>query len=107
VWSQRGSCSSTRYKARARAILEAAATEFAKNWIEAAVKGAERGRHEPAMDALLHLKVIEPVAKDMNTGIQVIIGVPLPGMPGSEAIGTRQKIMMNLPGNDLGLADLE
>jgi hypothetical protein len=42
---------------------------------------AERGRHEPAMDALLHLRVIDPVVKDAPGGVTVYVGVALPGMP--------------------------
>ena len=70
---------------RARAILLEAVPQFAHDWREAAQVGAQRGRHEAARDALLHLQVVEPVAPAPTTpGVQVIIGCVPPGIPAQE-----------------------
>ena len=55
-----------------------------RDWRDAAKVGAERGRHEPATDALLHLGVVEPVAAGGPT-VQIAIGCVPPGIPAPEA----------------------
>lgn len=69
-------------KARAKALMEAAAEEFARDWIEAAVKGAERGRHEPARDALAALGVVALPQQATAQNVQILLGAPLYGTPG-------------------------
>jgi hypothetical protein len=44
----------------ARNLLTTHSLGFAKDWVTAAKKGAQRGRHEPARDALYALGVVSP-----------------------------------------------
>lgn len=67
-------------KDRARMILLDWVPQFARDWREAARVGAERGRHEPSRDALLHLGVVEPVTQ-IGAAVQVNVGVVAPGCP--------------------------
>jgi len=66
------------------AIFACGVPQFASDWRDAAKVGAERGRHEPAKDALLHLGVVEPVAAGGPT-VQIAIGCVPPGIPAPEA----------------------
>jgi hypothetical protein len=64
----------------ARNMLSANAIQFAQDWLQASEMGAKKGKHGPAKDALLHLKVIEPI-QDNQTNVQVAIIVGAPGQP--------------------------
>lgn len=61
----------------ARNLLAANSLQFAQDWLDASKIGAGKGKHGPAKDALLHLKVIEPV-QDTQTHVQVAIVVGRP-----------------------------
>jgi hypothetical protein len=79
--------------ARAKALLEAAELIFAESWVEAAIKGAERGRHEPARDALAALGVVALRQQVGASGIQVLVGVPMFGLPGFGAEGVEASVV--------------
>lgn len=65
---------------RARAALYTALPDFAADLVRASHVAAERGRHEPALDALLHLRALEPVQSGPPP-VQVMVGVAaLPGL---------------------------
>lgn len=64
----------------ARNLLAANSLQFAQDWLDASKIGAGKGKHGPAKDALLHLKVIEPI-QDNQTNVQVAIVVGAPGQP--------------------------
>lgn len=70
-------------KVEAKRMLERATKRAAENWISAMDVAAEKGRHEPAKDLLLHTKTIEPVAaQPADVGPRIIIGIQsLPGIP--------------------------
>ena len=64
----------------ARSALMQGVVEFAADWRTASREAAKRGRHEPARDALLGLKVIDPPSAKPDMGVVVQIGVALPGL---------------------------
>jgi hypothetical protein len=64
----------------ARSVLMDGAVELAADWRKASREAAKRGRHEPARDGLLALKVIETPSAKPETGLVVHIGVALPGL---------------------------
>ena len=61
------------------------AMDVLADWRTAIRRAASRGRHEPARDWLESAKVLEPVqAQASSAGIQVLVGVSLPGMPSAK-----------------------
>ena len=69
--------------AEAKQTLEGESLGVMADWRVAATVGAQRGRHEPARDWLLHAGIIQPIADQKPQGPQVIIGIAsLPGLPG-------------------------
>lgn len=61
-------------------FLAGTALSAAKDWRKAVRKGAERGRHEPARDLLLHTGAIQPVQNETSGGakVAVFIGLAVP-----------------------------
>jgi hypothetical protein len=69
-------------KALAKAVLEAAMQQFARDWVQASSVAAGRGNHTPALDALERLGVVKPPVKETaGSGVTVLVGVALPGTP--------------------------
>lgn len=69
----------------ARTKLQDAQGMAADAWVQAVSVAAKKGRHEPARDLLLHSGAIEPIAGQQGQGVQVVIGVALPGLPSEGA----------------------
>jgi hypothetical protein len=78
----------------AREILLENVPQFAADHVKSSATAAERGRHEAALAALLHLKVLEPVAKEMPGGVQRILGSVLPGMPDFSRDGAEANVVL-------------
>lgn len=64
----------------ARNLLTANVEQFAQDWVTASETGAKKGKHGAAKDALLHLKVIDPIQEN-RASVQVAIIVGAPGQP--------------------------
>jgi len=62
-------------RARAREVLDTGLPEFAADLITASREGSKRGRHEPALDALLCLGVLEKPQTAAVSGITINIGI--------------------------------
>jgi len=67
-------------RARAREVLDTGLPEFAADLITASREGSKRGRHEPALDALLCMGVLEKPQTAAASGITINIGIA-PGQP--------------------------
>ena len=65
----------------AKSLLTASASEFAENWIRAARKAADNGKHEASKEALVAIGAIEDKPRaEKQTGFVVKIGIALPGL---------------------------
>jgi hypothetical protein len=65
----------------AREHLERDGVKYAELHMQAAEVAAKRGRSRPMEWALLHTRIVEPVAKeDGASGVVVNVGVVLPGL---------------------------